>query len=65
MQSRYVKLLAGAMVSLPMFVVPVLAAGSDSPPAQDTKCADGLVYNKKTKKCEPPKAGHDRRRQPL
>lgn len=57
MQSRCVKLLAGAMVSLPMFAVPLFAAGSDSPPAQETKCANGLVYNKKTKKCEPPKAG--------
>lgn len=58
MQSRNVKLLFGALVSLPMFVAPAFSADSGGSSSSDqAKCAAGLVYNKKTQKCEPAKAG--------
>lgn len=59
MQSRFVKLLAGAMVSLPLFAVPVFSAdtGGGSNGGTQVKCPGGLVYNKRTKRCEAPRAG--------
>ncbi|WAX97504.1 hypothetical protein N7E70_011895 [Aminobacter sp. NyZ550] len=70
MHSQYMKLLAGALVALPLFVVPVISAdggggggggggtgGGSGGGSDPVKCRTGLVYNKKTKKCEPPKAG--------
>lgn len=56
MQSRIAMLLAGAMISLPLLSVAAFSAG-ESPPPEEPKCGDGLVYNKKTQKCEPPQAG--------
>ncbi|PWK72616.1 tetratricopeptide repeat protein [Aminobacter sp. AP02] len=55
MQSRYLMLVAGAVVALPLFAAPALAAdsGGSTPPT----CKAGMVYNKKTQKCEPAKAG--------
>lgn len=55
MQSRYLMLVAGAVVALPLFAAPVLAAdsGGSTPPT----CKAGFIYNKKTQKCEPAKAG--------
>lgn len=73
MQSRYLKLVAGALVSLPLFAMPVISAdgggggggggsgsgssGGGGGGGSPVKCRTGLVYNAKTKKCEPPKAG--------
>ncbi|MBT1156466.1 tetratricopeptide repeat protein [Aminobacter anthyllidis] len=75
MQTRYLKLLAGALVALPLFAVPVISAdgggggggggngggmggsGGGGSGGDPVKCRTGLVYNKKTKKCEAPKAG--------
>jgi len=70
MYNRSLQLLAGALVALPLFVVPVISAdggggggggggtgGGSGGGSDPVKCRTGLVYNKKTKKCEPPKAG--------
>ncbi|CAN7195966.1 tetratricopeptide repeat protein [Aminobacter sp. LjRoot7] len=73
MHTRFLKLLAGALVALPLYAIPVISAdgggggggggdgmggGSGGGGGSDpVKCRTGLVYNKKTKKCEPPKAG--------
>ncbi|MBB6464302.1 tetratricopeptide (TPR) repeat protein [Aminobacter lissarensis] len=72
MQIRYLRSLASALLALPLFAVPVMSAdggggggggggmggGSGGGGGADPlKCRTGLVYNKKTKKCEPPKAG--------
>ncbi len=59
MQSRFAMLLAGATVSLPLMVAPAFAAGESGGGSSTTptKCRTGLVYNSKTKKCEPPKSG--------
>ncbi|WP_406872330.1 tetratricopeptide repeat protein [Aminobacter sp. P9b] len=75
MQTRFLRLLAGALVSLPLFAVPAFSAdgggggnsgggnsgggmgGGGGNGGDQVKCRTGLVYNKKTKKCEAPKAG--------
>ncbi|CAN7195836.1 tetratricopeptide repeat protein [Aminobacter sp. LjRoot7] len=58
MQTRFAKVLAGVVVSLPLLAVPVFSADSGgSSSGDEVKCNNGEVYNKKTKKCEPPKAG--------
>lgn len=72
MQTRILKLVAGAIVSLPLFAVPVISAdgggggggsgsgsssGGGGGSSDQVKCRSGLIYNGKTKKCERPKAG--------
>lgn len=57
MQTRIAKVLAGAMVSLPLLAAPVFSADSGGSSSGEPTCKNGLVYNKKTKKCEPPQAG--------
>lgn len=57
MQTRYANLLAGALFVLPLLSAPVFSASDGGDTAQQVKCAKGLVYNKTTKRCEPPKQG--------
>ena len=57
MQSRYLMLVAGAVVALPLFGAPLFAAGDGGSSEQQPKCTGGQIYNGKTKKCEAPKAG--------
>jgi hypothetical protein len=68
MHSQSLKLLATALVALPLYTIPVISAdggggggggmgGGSGGGGDPVKCRAGLVYNKKTKKCEPPKAG--------
>ncbi|MEJ6783847.1 tetratricopeptide repeat protein [Aminobacter sp. Piv2-1] len=71
MQSRYLKLIAGALVSLPLFAAPAFPAdsgggggggggtsgGGGGNDGTQVKCRTGLVYNTRTKKCQKPQSG--------
>jgi tetratricopeptide (TPR) repeat protein len=57
MQTRLMKFVASALVALPLLAAPAFSAGDGGGGDSGTTCANGKVWDKKTKKCVPQQSG--------